>query len=111
LPLVGCAVAKAANSTGLLWAATAGAADVAAATDEGVGEEDEGVDDDGGEFEGVEPGGLDSVSAMTFATPAMCRISDTNSAIKANCRRCLPAIYNLILAHFLQYTTRIYCLN
>jgi hypothetical protein len=101
----GCAAAKAASSTGLF--APGAAADCATAAavpceeheggehegGEHEGGEHEGGEHEGGEHEGVEHeggehGGLDSVSATTFALPAMCLISDTNSVMKANCRRC-----------------------
>jgi hypothetical protein len=60
------------------------------------GGEHEGEEDEGGEQEGVEGegkeqltgSGLDRVSATTLRLPTMLCISDTNSAIKASCRRC-----------------------
>jgi hypothetical protein len=79
----GCAAAKAASSSGLL--APGAAADGATAAADAVpceeheggeheGGEHEGGEHEGGEHEGGEHGGLDSVSATTFALPAICKL-------------------------------------
>jgi hypothetical protein len=69
----GCAAAEATSWTGLFAAGADGATAAAAAA--AIPCE---------EHEGGEHGGLDSVSATTFAVPAICLISDTNLAMNAN---------------------------
>jgi hypothetical protein len=77
-----------AKSTGLLLAVTASVGATTAAANAGDGVEGEGEEEEGEEGEGVEQGSLNSVSATTFPLPVMCLISDTNSAMKANCHYC-----------------------